>query len=276
MNDSLAHEAREQIRGVIGALFVAGVTFHYTMETWWLGWTLPLSHLIVYASVGLVFVLFVDRSIGFRTEQKDEQDRRLSIRRAAIDLSEIVFQSFIASYAMLFLIGLVDASTSLTLMARLGLIEVVPLALGAALANELLGKEPEQIDPEEQFPTNVGVFALGTLFVSLPIAPTQEMELISAHMQWYRHLLLIPVTLLVIYLFLYELEFKGQDTRTERNWTFHVGTTFLVYTVGAVISFLLLAAYGHFSEPTLELIVQETTVLAFPASLGAAGAEVVI
>lgn len=186
-------------------------------------------------------------------------------------------QSCIASYVTLFLIGLIDITASPTSAVRLGLIEVVPLGIGAALANQLLGGETEQnAEKEEQFPTNVGVFTLGALFISIPIAPTQEMELISAHMRWYRHLLLILVTLLLVYLILYELEFKGHDVRAEQNRTFQVGTTFLVYGVGAVLSFLLLAAYGHFSEPTLELVVQETTVLAFPASLGAAGAEVVI
>lgn len=44
-----------------------------------------------------------------------------------------------------------------------------------------------------------------------------------------------------------------------------------MYGIEVVISVLLPAAYGRFSEPTLELVVQGATVLAFPASLGAAG-----
>ncbi|WP_143423224.1 DUF2391 family protein [Halegenticoccus soli] len=38
----LRQALQNQIRGVTGALLVVGLTFHYTMETWWLGWTLPL------------------------------------------------------------------------------------------------------------------------------------------------------------------------------------------------------------------------------------------
>ena len=171
----------------------------------------------------------------------------------------------------------IATATFPTVAVRLGLIEVVPLGIGAALANELLGGEREQnTEREKQFPTNVGVFTLGALFISLPVAPTQEMELISVHMHWNHHLLSIPVALLFVYLILYELEFKGHDVRTERKGAFRVGTTFLVYGIGALLSLLLLTAFGHFTEPTLELMVQETTVLALPASLGAAGAEVLI
>lgn len=46
MTDPLLDELREQRRGFVGALFVVGVTFLYTMESWQLTETLPISHLL--------------------------------------------------------------------------------------------------------------------------------------------------------------------------------------------------------------------------------------
>ena len=83
-------------------------------------------------------------------------------------------------------------------------------------------------------------------------------------------------SLVVVYLALYQLEFKGQAGRSRSEWKFETGTTFIAYAVGLVVSAFLLAAFGHFREATVSVMVQETLVLAFPASLGAAAAEVVI
>lgn len=178
---------------------------------------------------------------------------------------------------MLLLIGIIDLESSVNHVVRLGLIEIVPLGFGAALANRLFGGERgENSDEEGEFPRNLAVFVIGALFISATIAPTQEMELISVHMSWLHHLSLIAATLVLIYLILYELEFKGHDTRVQKEKRLQVGTVFVVYAVGATVSFLLLLAFGHFIDATVALAYQETVVLAFPASLGCAAAELVI
>ena len=87
---------------------------------------------------------------------------------------------------------------------------------------------------------------------------------------------LVALTLLLIYLTLYELEFRGHRARVEQHWRLQVGTVFTVYIVGVTVSFFLLLAFGHFIDATLALVYQETVVLAFPAALGASTAEVVI
>lgn len=276
MRDALAAELRDQIRGVTGALLVVGLSFHYTMETWQLGWTLPLPYLIGYAVVGLSLVLAVTRSVGFHERESGASSESKPRWYVAVDFAQILLQSFVASYAILLLLGIIDLSSSPSLAMRLGLVEVVPLGFGAALANRLFGGEGEQRAEEGKFPQNVAVFAIGAIFVASTVAPTQEMELIAVHMGWLRHASLVALSLSLVYLILYELEFSGQRARVERPRAIQVGTTFLVYFVGGVISFLMLLAFGHFADATLALVYQETVVLAFPASLGAAAAEVII
>lgn len=52
--------------------------------------------------------------------------------------------------------------------------------------------------------------------------------------------------------------------------------TLVAYAVGVMVSIGLLTAYGHFIGVGVAVMVQQTIILAFPASLGAAGAEVIL
>lgn len=274
--NAVVRVARNQIRGVTGALLVVGLTFHYTMETWWLGWTLPMTYLIGYVFIGLALIVFITRNVGFREEEQGPIEQPSALWRVVPDFAELLLQSFVASYAILLSLGVIDLTSSLNTVVRLGLIEVVPLGFGAALANRLFGSGDGQAAKEGQFPKNVAIFAVGSLFVASTIAPTQEVELIASHMGWPRHALLVALTLVLVYLILYELEFKGQQSRLGRSWHYQVGTVFIVYFVGASLSFLMLLGFGHFIDGTVALIYQDVVVLAFPASLGGAAAEVVI
>jgi putative integral membrane protein (TIGR02587 family) len=259
----------------MGALLVAGLTFHYTMETWWLGWTLPMPYLLGFALGGLAGVVAITRYVGFHRTNGDGKDEPLW--RVPFDFTQILLQSFVTSYLILLLIGVVDAETSPSIAVRLGLIEVVPLGFGAAMANRVFGTTSEaEAQKEMEFPTNVALFVIGALFISAAIAPTQEMELISTHMTWAHHVLLVGFTVALVYLFLYQLDFRGQEGRSWDDWRLELGTAFLVYLVGAGTAFLLLVAFGHFTDATVALIYQETVVLAFPAALGGAAAQVVV
>ncbi|SFS00466.1 putative integral membrane protein TIGR02587 [Halomicrobium zhouii] len=277
MNGRAIAVLRDQIRGVMGALLVVGLTFHYTMETWWLGWTLPMPYLLGFALVGLSGVVVVTRFVGFHEANGEANERPGSASQVALAVTQILLQSFVASYATLLLLGIVDLGSSPDLAVRLGLIEVVPLGFGAAMANRLFGTtSDEAAEKEMEFPQNVALFVVGALFISAAIAPTQEMELIAAHMGWAHHLTLVVVTVALVYLFLFELDFRGQRGRAADNWRLELGTAFLAYAVGATTAFLLLTAFGHFTNATLALVYQETVVLAFPASLGGAAAQVVV
>lgn len=273
MGESRAAVLRDQGRGVAGALLVAGMTVLYTMETWWLAWTLPILYLAVYALVGLGAVYVVSRVVGFRSDERRRRDRSLLL--SLTSFTELLLQSFVTAYLVLLLVGVLELGDSLTTAVRLGLIQAVPLGFGAALANAALGGS-SGADDEEVFPRNVPIFALGALFVVFPIAPTQEMELVAAHMTWNRAPLLVVASVAVAYLVLYELGFRDQDARTQREWQYQLGTAFIIYALAAAISAVLLVAFGHHVDTTILEVVQQVVVLAFPASVGASAGEVVV
>jgi putative integral membrane protein (TIGR02587 family) len=273
-------ELREQGRGIVGALLVIGTTFLYTMETWWWGWTLPIRHLLIYAVLGLGVVLAITRNVGFRGDDTGDGENengglRKSIRETAFSFAELVFQSFLTAYLVLLVIGVVEIGDPWIHVARLGLLEVVPLGFGAAMANELL--QGEKQTGQRSFPTMLATFSIGAVFVSGGIAPTQEIELIAAHMGWGRAAMLVVLSLLVAYLMLYELELRGQEGRIRnRSKRLQFGEVFLVYAVALVVGAGMLAAFGHFDDVPLPVMVTMVVVVSFPASIGANAARVVI
>lgn len=274
MHQALREELRNQGRGITGALLVVGLAFLYTMESWWLGWRLPLPHLVVYAFVGLAVISLVTWNVGFREEEEEETQRNRY--RVVTNFTELVLQSFVAAYGVLLVFGIVEFGDSPIQAVRLGLMQVVPLGFGAALANQLL-RESGESEVEALFPKNLGIFALGAAFVAFPISVTQEMELMAVHAGWGRLAVLVVVSLLVVHLVLHELQFRGHGGRVQDRpgWA-QAGTTFVAYGVGVVVSVLLLASFGHFAEATLEVAAQETIVLSFLASVGASAGEVVL
>lgn len=271
---SVVAELREQGRGVAGALLVLGISFTYTIETWWLAAEISTVHLVGFVAVGLALVLPVTRSVGFRDE--DSRDTDSSERSPVwVEFAEVVFQSLFAGYGMLFLLGIIDLGTPQLMMIKIGLVQVVPLAFGAALANELLSGEQE--GPEASFPHSLGIFALGAVFFAAPIAPTEEVVILAVHAGWLRLGTLLLVTLFVTYLMLYELEFRGQSNRLRgRSRWRQLGQTCMVYTVGLTVAVGLLLMIGNVDGDPVSILIQKSIVLGFPTAVGASGARVVI
>lgn len=275
MTDQLLAELREQGRGFVGALFAVGITFLYTMETWRLGQTLPMSHLLVYAVVGIGGIVALTHTIGFREEDRIVSSDSSPGLALIVESAEILFQSLFAAYVGLFLLGILTFHDTIDTAVRLGLIEIVPLGFGAALANQLVMGD-EGYEYENYLPRNIAIFTLGALFTASTISPTQEIEVIATRIGWLRTLSIGLLSIALTYIALFELEFRGHEGRIDRSRIKQVGTALTAYAVGVTVSIGLLAAYGHFIGIEFSMMVQESILLAFPASLGAAGAEVIL
>lgn len=271
MAASLADIARDQGRGIVGGL-VLGLPLLYTMETWWIGWTLPAYALAIYAAVGLLAVSAVVHFVGFNPEH----DGPSGARELAQDFAELVLQSILATLVILALFGLVGRGHSLGETVRLALVEIVPVGFGAAVANRML-KEGEE-EHEATFGRELAIFTLGALFFAFPVAPTEEVEMMASQAGWDRLALLVPVSVLVAYLALYELQFRGGRGRGRAIAQRHlrIGETCAGYVIALIVSGLLLLAYGHFASATFPEATQQVVVLSFLASLGGATARVII
>ena len=316
-NSALWTELQEQGRATVAAFTVVGVSYLYTMESWWHAWQFRMRHLLVFTVAGLVIVLVLSRVVGFHEQNRSgegggtskqgggsqssgntdesqngadeakggtgeaedgESERGFGtmLYGTLTSATEAIAQSFVASYIILFLFGVLTLEDSLSTAARLGVFYVVPLGFGAALANNLFaGSNSEQ--PSRKFVRTVGLFSLGAIFLSAPIALTQEMELIAVYTSWSRLAALLVTTLFVTHLTLFELEIQGQSSRVRgRTKLMQAGHTFTVYLIGVVVAASLLLAFGHFQGQPPSVWVQETVILSFPTSVGASAAQVVL
>lgn len=277
---TLDRVVRNQTRGITGALIVAGVTTLLTAETWRLAWERPAHHLILYAIGGLGVVLLITRSSGFRVEEEDD-GAQYDPLRLVVDFAQLALQSVVAALLVLLMYGVVDLSTPAHLIARMALLQLVPLGFGAALANRLLHEmEDQQRGNADQrsLPSNVAVFAAGGIFFAMPLGASIEMNILAAGADWAHLGAIISVSLLTAYLVLYELEFRGQSRRTvdrERAAVIHAGQVCIVYVVGLTVSAALLWGFGYLSlSPAVN--VQKLVVLSFPTTVGGAAARVIL
>lgn len=265
-----------------GALLVLGISFAYTIETWWLAVEIPPIHLVGFVVVGLGLLVPITRMSGFRTDHADGDegnDGGPSVPARSpvwVESLEAVFQAFLVSFVTLFLFGIISLEDPVGVIVRRGLVQVVPLAFGAALANEFLSGDQEEF-PEASFPRSLGVFAMGAVFFSAPIAPTEEITILTEGAGWLRLGAVMVVTLLTSYLVLYELEFRGQSIRLEGHsrWRL-IGQVCMIYTVGLLVSAGLLFALTDVASEPFVTLLRRTIVLAFPAGIGASAARVVL
>jgi len=193
-----------------------------------------------------------------------------------VEVAEVVFQGFLVAFAALALLGVLDLTDPLPVVVRTILVQVVPLAFGASLANELLSGDQEEIS-EASFPASLGVFALGAVFFAAPIAPTNEVAVLAAGASWPRIGAILLTSLVVTYLILYELEFRGQRARLEqRSLRRRIGQTCMLYVVGLAVAAGMLLAIGEAGVQPFATAVRRTIVLGFPAAVGASAARVVL
>lgn len=274
MNGSVRKKLHDLGRAIIGAMML-GMPLLYTMETWWLGWRLPAWLLLAWAILGLVVISVVVHFVGFR---KNVDERKQPWWMEVTDFFELLATSFIAGLIVLYMFGIAEWGDDLGQVVRLGLVEVVPLGLGAAITNRALAGA-ENADGATKFGHEMGIFALGALFFAFNVAPTEEMELMAAHAGPLRLVIVIFASLLLAYLALYELQFRGSAGRVsgaESKWL-QVGETVTGYAISVLVSAALLWAYGHFQDTITPMeMAQKTVVLAFIGSLGGAAARVVM
>lgn len=271
MATSTVEVLKTQGRGITGALLVVGVASLYTMETWWLGWRLPTIHLLLYALGGLLVVFVTTREVGFRGEAW-----HTPLERTAVDFAELVLQSVVTAALVLAVFGVVDADSTPLAVARLTLVQAVPLAFGASLANVLLTND-ENGTAEPGFPRNLPLFALGAAFLTLPIAPTQEVVVIATYADPTRLAILIALSVAVVHVVLHEVGYREQAERIgERPVHLQIGLAFVVYVVSLVVATGLLLGFGQLTGAATFEAVRLVVGLSFPGAVGAAGAEVIL
>ena len=120
--------------------------------------------------------------------------------------------------------------------------------------------------------------AAGALFLAFNVAPTEEMILISYLMDPERVLLMIALSLGVMHAFVYALEFTGQEIIAPGTpfWSEFLRFTVVGYAIALLISAYVLWTFGRLDGTGWEERISGILVLAFPATVGAAAARLIL
>ncbi len=266
---------RDMIRAGCGAALF-GVPLLYTMELWWTGsGSSPAFSLGLVVAV-LVAATIIDRTAGFRFAQ----ERTWS--SSVIDGVEITGICIAVAAIVLVVIGEIDLRTAVRESTAKVIAQLVPLVIGASIANEIFGSgsaappNPEPPSTAHRLGSSLGGAFLGAVVVALAIAPTDEVVIIAGRASLWHLLALIVVSLVASHGIVFSADFAGSNNLRQPSTLDELAHTALAYSVALVAAGLMLALYGRFDGLSALTVWSRVIALGFPAAIGAAAGRLAL
>lgn len=241
-----------------------------TMEMWQLGMTLDRWRLLILLAAGFPFLFLLSREIGFENTRDWREDVR--------DVTIAYGIGIVTSAAIMAVLAILGNPASLSEAAGKIAIQTFPAALGAMLARGQFGGDTGSPEKEETFGGEMLIMAAGALFLSLNVAPTEEMQLISFRMSAWHALALIPLSLTLMHAFVFAASFAGGSEISPETpwWSAFLRFTVSGYVVALLVSLGSLWVLGQIDGMGLERALRVAVVLGFPAAIGAAAARLIL
>ena len=253
---------QDLMRGVAGGALL-GVPLLYTQEVWDHGQTLDSSVILALFVTGFGLSVALSYYVGFRSGRTQRPFEDAIVGQGLSVLLAIV---------LLFLLARIHFDMPASSLVGVLALTSIPIGIGFAIGNALAPQGGEE--GSERMSGGQGdllAAAGGAVVLALNIAPTEEPVRLAQELGWVRLAMLVGMSLLLPYLIVFEAEFGGRHIRrTHTGATQHPSTeTLLAYLVAFVLAAGMLWTFGRIdgiNGPALAAV----TVLAFPASLGAA------
>lgn len=263
-------------RGTAGALLFA-LPMLMTMEMWFLGLYVNPWRLLLLCILNLPLLFLLARRIGFEKTDSWLQAWRDTLTAYGLGI--------VVSAAVLLLFGILnDQLTASNIVAKIAL-QAVPASIGALLGRSQLGQRSDEHDEEEgEYSGETGylhelfMMMVGALFLSLNVAPTEEMILIAYKVTPYHILALCLLSIAVMHGFVYALHFRGSHRLHEGQqwWQAFIRFTLPGYVVAIAISIYTLWTFERLDHTSLSQIMNAAVILGVPASIGAASARLIL
>lgn len=255
-----------------GALLFA-LPLMMTMEMWWLGSYLEPLRLALLLVVMFPLLVGTSHFGGFRETFRFADD--------AVDSLVAYAVGFITSAVMLLLFGVIRYHTTFGDGVGMVALQAVPGSLGALLARSQLGGEPEREKERTRYAGYVGelfLMVVGALFLTLNVAPTEEMILIAFKMTEWHSLALIAVSLAIMHTFVYAAGFHGQAAKPEgvTGWSLFLRFTVVGYALVLLVCLYVLWTFGRTDGVGSEEVLSMVLVVGFPGAIGAAAARLIL
>ena len=274
-----ADERDAFIRAFAGA-FIFGVPLLFTMEMWWIGEHGDARKLLALLGVALLANFGLAYAAGFKRET--------------------TFVSHVDEAVDAMAVGIAGAAIMLTILNQIRpgdpigsivgkiALQAVPLSIGASAANQVFTEgrsrhgngngEQSGDDPMPAWQglfSDVGATAIGGVFVGASIAPTDEIPMIAAALDYWHLIAVVAFSLLLSYGIVFASGFDLQ--RAEGPFQHPFTDTMLSYLVSLVISFIALYLFNQvmLDDPLLT-IVEQVIVLSVPTTIGGAAGRLVV
>jgi putative integral membrane protein (TIGR02587 family) len=261
-------------RAFAGAL-IFGLPMLMTMEMWQLGFYIGPYRLILLLVVLVPLLAGLSRFAGFKEST--------CLRDDVVDAFVAIAVAVLVAGLVLALFSVLDVTMSLDEVIGKIVIQVVPGSIGAMLARSQFTAQSDEDEPESHkhapsYPGELFQMAVGALFLSLNVAPTEEVILIAHQMATWQEVALAALSLLVMHAFVYAVDLRGQHVKEEHERFAGLFLRFTVpgYAIALVICLYMLWTFGRSVGMPLDVVLSATIVLGFPAAIGTAAARLIL
>lgn len=256
-------------RGVAGALFLA-LPMLMTMEMWHLGYYMARERLFLLLLLNIPLLVLLAHRIGFEN---------ISTWREAVRDAIIAYGiGIVTSLVVLAALGLLRGGMPAAEIVGKTALQSVPASIGAMLGRSQLGHEETDDGKKGTYPGELLLMATGALFLSLNIAPTDEIVVLAYKMTAWHALVVALLSIALMHGFVYAVSFiGGHELSPETPW-WHAFVRFTLpgYVVALGICVFTLWIFERLGDSSVVEIMLSVIVLSFPASLGAAAARLIL
>jgi len=273
----------EELRGLVRAFsgaFLFGIPLLYTMEMWWLGDVASPTHLALVLGIALVANFGLVTAAGFKEEKS-------LFSRIEQTMDAVAVGAVGSAIVLLTLNQLNLDQPPLAILGKI-VVQTLPLSIGASLANIVFGGDKGRegdADEGSQMTTwwhalfnDVGATAIGAAFIASNVAPTEEIPMLAARLEYWHLLALIALTIVTGYIIVFASGFDPAAKRDREHLFQHPATeTILSYLVSLAVAFVVLALMKQIGAgDTPSFALTQTLVLGFPAMVGGAAGRIAV
>lgn len=261
-------------RAFAGALLFS-LPMLMTMEFWQLGFTIDPFRLALLLVIGVPLLVRLSRYGGIR--------RTVRLQDDIADVFVSLLIAFVTAGLLLWLFGEVAPGRPLREVWGKVAVQAFPAAIGAMLALNQFGQgdtdaDAERGDGEPRYGGELFLMVVGALFLSLSIAPTDEVAVLAFTMSVWQEIGLLVLTLLLMHAFVHAVEFGGTHRRVagESILGLFARSTLAGYAAVLLVSVYVLWTFGRTDGAALHEVISMAIILSLPGAVGAAFARLIL
>ena len=265
-------------RGIAGGLLFS-LPLLYTMEVWWAGFVAHPARLLVYMLCTFILLLAYNRYAGLRDDA--------SFLEVVIDSIEELGLGILLATFILWLLGRINFQMPATEIMGQVIIEAMTVAIGISVGTAQLGmnsddenkgadRDKQIEDKEPDFLQQTVIALCGAVLIAANVGPTEEIVMLAVEAAPAKLLLLALFSLFISVLILNFSGFRGSQRWVRRGGFAIFRGAIMTYAVALVSAAGICWFFGRFDGASLEIIIAQTIVLGFPASLGASAGRLLL